>query len=123
MASGIPTTHKSTEGTIQPFIKALATYGKSLPSTGGAGFKPQGVQTRGKLPNQAPIPRSHPSGRPPAEHYVKMIAARMATVSYKPKAPPAVHVRYPTVHPGKALRLRAVKAVHLGHPTVKKVSA
>lgn len=116
--------HKDTSGSIQPYITALAGYGKTLPSSGGPGFRQPGVTIRnGRLPNQAKIPTSHPSGRPPAEHYVKMILGKMTGVSYKPKAEPGVHVKYPVVHPGKALHLRSVKAIHLGHPTVKKVSA
>lgn len=48
--------------------------------------------------------------------------AKATTVSYKPKAPPAVHVKQLVTHPGKGMRLRNVRAIHLGHPTVKKVS-
>lgn len=115
--------HKDTGSSLQPFISALASYGKTLPSTGGPGIKPAGVTIRNKLPNQSKIPTRHPSGRPPAEHYVKMVLGKMAGVQYKPKAAPMAHIHYPVVHPGKALHLRNVKAIHLGHPTVKKVSA
>lgn len=116
-------THKTTMSEIQPYIKALATYGKTLPSTGGPGYKPQGVTIRSKLPNQFSAKIPHPSGRPPAEHYVRMLAKQVTGVAYKPKTVPSVHIKTPTVHPAKAIRMRNVKAIHLGHPTVKKVTA
>lgn len=116
-------THRTTSGEIEPYIKALASYGKVLPSTGGPGMKPQGVAIRSKLPNQFSDKIPRPSGRPPAEHIVRMLAKQVTGVAYKPKAPPSVHIKNPSVHPAKAIRLRNVKAVHLGHPSVKKVTA
>jgi len=116
-------THRDTASDIQPYIKALVSYGKELPSTGGPGMKPQGVTIRSKLPNQGSFKVARPSNRPPAEHIVHVLAKQVTGVSYKPKAPPSVHIKTPIVHPGKAILLRKVKAVHLGHPTVKKVTA
>lgn len=115
-------THRTTMSEIQPYIKALATYGRTMPSTGGPGFRQPGIVIRSKLPNQNSDKIPHPSGRPPAEHIVRVLARQVTGVAYKPKAPPSVHIKTPVVHPAKAIRLRSVKAIHLGHPSVKKVA-
>lgn len=60
------------------------------------------------------IPTAHPSGRPPAEHVIKMLAQHVTATHIKPKSTPTVNIRHSTIHPGKALVLRKVKSIHLG---------
>jgi hypothetical protein len=52
-----------------------------------------------------------------------MIVAKMPSVGIKyPASSGTIHYpKSPTIHPGKALALKNVKAIHLGSHTVKKV--
>lgn len=120
-------THKDTESMLTPYIKALSTYGKTLPQTrgsSGSSLRPTGVAIRSKEPNVEAPSVKRPSGRPPAEHIVKMLVRHMNTggIKYSPSAGTQHFEKAPTIHPGKALVLRKVKAIHLGSHTVKKVS-
>ena len=116
------TTHQASRAGVDEFVKALSQYYKQMPSANGPGLRPTGVMMRSKLPNQSTEHVPHPSSRPPAEHYVKQIAAHIATARapkeelFKPRAEKIIH-------PGKQLTLRAVKAVHLHSPKVYKVKA
>lgn len=117
-----PVTHTNTESGTKAYIKALAQYYRLMPSVGGTGLRPQGVVMRTKLPNQASTHIPRPSGRPPAEHLVHQLAVHMA----KPKAPKEMLFKpraEKIVHPGKALALRKVKAIHLSNPHIYKVKA
>lgn len=118
-------THKNTQSMLQPYIKALSAYGRTLPTTRGASspsLRPTGVAIRNKEPNVEAPKLTHPSGRPPAEHIVKMIVGRMTSgVKYKPSVGVQHFPKSPTIHPGKALALKQVKSIHLGSHTAKKV--
>lgn len=118
-------THKDTQSMLQPYIKALSTYGRTLPATRGSSatsLRPTGVAIRNKEPNVTPPSRVHPSGRPPAEHAVKLILGKMTSgVKYKPSVGVEHFPKSPTIHPGKALALKQVKSIHLGSHTAKKV--
>ena len=118
-------THKDTQAMLAPYIKALSSYGRALPSTRGASspsLRPSGVTIRSKEPNVTAPHLTHPSGRPPAEHIVKMIVGKMTSgVKYKPSVGVQHFPKSPTIHPGKALALKNVRAVHLGSHTAKKV--
>ena len=122
--------HKDTESMLQPYIKALSTYGRKMAAARGSegpSLRPQGVILRTKQPNvQTPSSR-RPSGRPPAEHIVKLLVKNMTSgvaggIQYKPSEGIIHPPKAPTIHPGKALALKNVKAIHLGSHTVKKVA-
>jgi len=113
---------------LAPYIKALSTYGRTMPEARGASspsLRPTGVAIRSKEPNVQAPRTSRPSGRPPAEHLVKLLVKSMTKggIKYKPSGvsnPP--HIKAPVIHPGKALALKNVKSIHLGSHTVKKVT-
>lgn len=117
--------HKDTQAMLTPYIKALSTYGRTLPSTPGSSapsLRPTGVAIRSKEPNVTAPKVARPSGRPPAEHIVKMIVSKMTSgVQYKPSAGVQHFPKSPTIHPGKALALKQVRSIHLGSHTAKKV--
>lgn len=122
-------THKDTQRELAPFIKLLASHGRTLPQTSGSSgpeTRPSGVAVRSKEPNVTAPSSKRPSGRPPAEHIVKMLVKNMTSgsaggVQYKPSTGTRHYPKAPTIHPGKALALKKVKAIHLGSHTVKKV--
>lgn len=111
-----------TSAGVGDYVKLLAKYYKTMPSSSGSALRPTGVTVRGKLPNQSPIPKAHPSGRPPAEHIVRQLVQHITPVHYKPSVPHEVHIHAPSPKPAKRLVLKNVKAIHLSHPTIKKVS-
>lgn len=123
-------THKDTMAMMQPYIKLLALHGRTLPSAPGASSpetRPSGVTIRSKEPNVTAPSMKRPSGRPPAEHIVKMLVKNMTSgsaggVKYKPSTGVVHYPKSPTIHPGKALALKKVKAIHLGSHTVGKVA-
>lgn len=123
MANAMRVVHTDASAGVQDYIKLLASFGKTLPSTGGPGMRQPGVTVRNKLPNQSKMLVRRPSGRPPAEHIVKLLARHVTSTSYKPKTAP-FHVKaLPVPHPGKPLVLKNVKAIHITHPaSVKKVA-
>lgn len=115
---------------LQPYIKALSSYGRTLPTAKGASspsLRPTGVAIRNKEPNVEAPQMKRPSGRPPAEHIVRLLVRNMTSgtaggVRYKPSTGVTHYPKTPTIHPGKALALKKVKAVHLGSHTVSKVA-
>ena len=122
-------THKNTQSMLKPYIEALAAHGRTLPATRGSSSpetRPTGVAVRSKEPNvETPVSR-RPSGRPPAEHIVKLLVKNMTSgsaggIKYKPSDGAIHYPKAPTIHPGKALALKNVKSIHLGSHTVKKV--
>lgn len=111
-------THKSTQSKLEPYIKALASQGRTFPASRGSSGTSHTKQS-----NVMPPSTRHTSGRPPAEHIVKLIVKSMTTdgIKYKPSEGRQKYLKTPTIHPGKALALKKVKAIHLGSHTVKKV--
>lgn len=114
-------THTQTNPSV--FIKALSNYFRQMPvQQGQPTFRPQGVMLRTHAPNQPSERVAHPVVHyPGAPHIATALAHHVAThskvsngIQFKPGKPEVVH-------PGKALALKSVKAIHLSTPKVPKV--
>jgi hypothetical protein len=117
-----------TQQTPKAYIAALNKYYKTLPAAPGSTGpeqRPTGVTIRAKEPNVMAPKFNRGSGRPPAEHLIKMLARGkvVSGIQYKPSDFAVPHTKYPSVHPGRSMTLKGIKSIHLGSTTVKKVSA